>query len=222
MVTRGVVVRVVVLALFLALAPTAHADPCDPAEVTELHDHLASQSAKANTWNTAWRWIFTGAAVGTAVTGAIDPFPSWEIKYGLYGSAGKATIGALARWFMPLRIRPPAITGDACTDLAAMRKEVTRVARKQRSLFWMGHIGGILVNLGGALYVYYYDGTGKALLSIAIGYPVGVTSNYTMPRGTLKLYRSREAAWTVTNVGAMPLRDARGGSGWMLGIGGEF
>jgi hypothetical protein len=219
-----VVTRVVILRALLVLAilaRSAQANDCDPAEAAELRMHLIAQQAKADTWNTVWRWIFTGAAVTTAVVGAIDPFPSAELQHGLYGSAGKATIGALARWFMPLRIHVPDAKPN-CEDVAQLRKEVRRVARKERGLFWTGHIGGILVNLGGAAYVYYYDGTGKALLSIAFGYPVGVTSNYTMPRGTWKLYREREDSWRVTTVGVIPLRDARGGTGWMLGIGGEL
>jgi hypothetical protein len=86
----------------------------------------------------------------------------------------------------------------------------------------MGHLGGILVNLGGAAYVYYYDGLGKAALSIAIGYPVGVLSNYTMPRGTWKLYREREASWQVTSVGILPRRAEDGSRGWVLGVGGTW
>jgi hypothetical protein len=210
---------VLVLAI---VARSAQANDCDPAEAAELREHLTVQQGKANTWNTVWRWTFTGAAVATAVVGAIDPVPDAELQHGLYGSAGKATIGALARWFMPLRIHVPDPMTDVCADIAQLRKEVRRVGNKERALFWTGHIGGILVNLGGAAYVYYYDGTTRALLSIAFGYPVGVLSNYTMPRGTWKLYRSRADSWRVTNVGVMPVRDERGGNGWMLGISGEL
>jgi hypothetical protein len=215
-----VIVRVV-LALAI-LVRTAHAGDCDPAEVTALRDHLTAASDKANTWNFAWRLTFTVAAVGTGVAGAFDILPSLELQRGLYASSGKAAIGALARWILPLRLHVPAASSDACADVAALRKEVTRVARKERGLFWMGHLGGILVNLGGAAYVYYYDGLGKAALSIAIGYPVGVLSNYTMPRGTWKLYREREASWQVTSVGILPRRAEDGSRGWVLGVGGTW
>jgi hypothetical protein len=240
-VTTGVFARVAVLAVVL-LCGTARADlpppgplpelvetpapaplaPC-VAEATELRDHLDRQADKANTWNWAWRGIFTGSAVATGVLGYLDPVPEWNLKYGLYGSAGKATIGALARWVLPLRIHTPATSGDACTDVAALRKEIKRVAKKQKGLFWMGHIGGILVNLGGAAYVYYYDGLGKAALSIAIGYPVGALSNYTMPRGSWKLYRERESAWSQAAASAtitvLPNADR---NGWTLGLSGTF
>jgi hypothetical protein len=218
-VTKGVAVRVVLVLVFLVHSAHAQAitAPCSDAEVTELREHLAAQSDKAETWNLAWRLIFTGAAVGTAVVGYLDPFPS--LQHGLYGSAGKATIGALARWVLPLHIHVPAATGDACTDLAALRKEVKRVAKKEKQNFWLGHIGGIAVNLGGAAYVYYYDGIGKALLSIAIGYPVGVTSNYTMPRATWKLYRSRESQWkpATATVTVLPTEH-----GWQAALVGTF
>jgi hypothetical protein len=207
------------------LVDTPAAPPLAPcvAEATELRSHLDGQAGKANTWNWAWRGIFTGAAVASGVLGAIDPIPDWNLKYGLYGSAGKAAVGALARWVLPLRIHVPEASGDACTDVAALRKEIKRVAKKQKGLFWMGHIGGILVNLGGAAYIYYYDGLGKAGLSVAIGYPVGALSNYTMPRGSWKLYRERESAWSQAassaTVTVTPTSDR---TGWTLGLSGTF
>jgi hypothetical protein len=223
MVVKGVALARVRVALatcvagiaLTAMAPAARAAPCDPTEVAELRAHLSAQSDKADTWNFAWRLTFTAASLGTLAVGLADPFPS--LKHGLYASSGKAAIGALARWILPLRIRVPAAHDDACTDLAALRTEIRRVAKKQRSLFWMGHAGGIAVNLGGAAYVWYQDSLGKALLSIAVGYPVGVLSNYTMPRATWKLHREREPAWTVTTVTATPRDD-----GWMLSIAGAF
>lgn len=241
MVTRDVIARVAVLAVVLVsgsaradlpppkalpeLVETPAAAPQPPcvAEATELREHLEGQASKANTWNWAWRGIFTGAAVATGVLGAIDPVPEWNLKYGLYGSAGKAGVGALARWILPLRIHVPDASGDACTDVAALRKEIKRVAKKQKGLFWMGHIGGLLVNLGGAAYVYYYDGLGKAGLSIAIGYPVGALSNYTMPRGSWKLYRERESAWSQAAASAtVTVTPTSDRTGWTFGLAGSF
>ena len=204
------------LVALLAASDARAQATCDAAELAELRAHLAAQSDKADTWNLAWQISFTGAAVGTLAVGLWNPFPS--LQTGLYASSGKATVGALARWILPLRIHVPAGTGDPCTDLAALRTEIRRIARKQRSLFWMGHVGGILVNLSGAAYVWYEDSLGKALLSIAVGYPVGVLSNYTMPRGTWKLYREREPNWTITTVTALPRDDG----GFVLSLAGTF
>ena len=52
------------------------------------------------------------------------------------------------------------------------------------------------------------------LLSIATGYPVGLLSNYTGPRGSWKLYREREATWA-------PIISARE-DGWTVGVAGAF
>lgn len=202
----------VLLALLIAVR-AAHADECATETANELRAHLQAQQRKADNWNLAWRITFTGAAAATFAVGAANPFPS--LQTGLYASGGKATIGALARWILPLRVHVPEPSGDACADLAALRAELRRVARKERSLFWMGHIGGALVNLGGAAYVWYYDSTGKALLSIAIGYPVGLLSNYTMPRGAWHKYR--DSTFTVTTATAMPH-----GDGWVVTLGGSF
>jgi len=106
-------------------------------------------------------------------------------------------------------------TTDTCADVTALREELKRVGRKERSLFYMGHFGGILVNLGGAAYVWRYDTASKALLSVAVGYPVGLLSNYTMPRGAW--HKWREASWTTPVVTVMPRDD-----GWLLTAAGSF
>jgi len=227
-VTKGVAVRVLLALVFLvrvahgqeASPPVPRAVPaCSEGDIIEMREHLAEQADKANTWNWVWRLVFTGAAVGTATVGYFDPFPSLGLRRGMYASAGKASIGALARWVLPLNIHVPTATGDACTDLAALRKEIKRVAKKERGLFWTGHIGGIAVNLGGAAYVYYYDGIGKALLSIAVGYPVGVLSNYTMPRGTWKYYRANESRWQLDTAMITVLPTEHG---WQAALVGTF
>jgi hypothetical protein len=202
----------VVIALVASAARPAAAESCDPAEAAELHAHLTAQEAKASRWNWAWRITFTTAAVGTLAVAIADPFP--KLRDGLYVSSGKAAIGALARWILPLRVEVPALTGDACADAAALRKAVTRTGRKERSLFVLGHVGGLLVNLGGAGIIWYRSSLGQGLLSIAIGYPIGLLSNYTMPRGSWHLWRERETTWTVA---AVPHDD-----GWVVSVAGSF
>lgn len=207
------IVRVLLVLAFLMR--TAHATPCDPAEAATLREHLRVERHEAREWNLAWRVSFTVAALGSGAVAVSGSFPA--LRIGLYASATKATIGALARWIMPLTIHVPAPDADTCADLAALRKEVARVGKKERALFWTGHLGGMLVNLAGAAYIWKYDTGGKALLSIAVGYPVGLLSNYTMPRDSWHLYRRQSPEWTVTTVAALPLRE---GGGWMLGVAG--
>jgi hypothetical protein len=186
---------------------------CDAAEAAELRAHLSSQKHKADRWNLVWRLTFTGASVATIAVGVANPFPS--LQAGMYASGGKAAIGALARWILPLRVHVPAESADVCADVLALRKELRKVGRNERALFLMGHIGGLLVNLGGAAYVWYADSGSKALLSIAVGYPIGLLSNYTMPRGAWHKYR--EATWTLPMVTVVPQDD-----GWVVGLSGAF
>jgi hypothetical protein len=192
-------------------APAATA--CDPAEAAELRGHLEQQARHAHKWNVAWAITFGAAAVGSAAVGLANPFP--ELQTGLYVSAGKASIGALGRVILPLRIPVPDANADACADVAALRKALALAAKRERGNFYLNHVGGILVNGGGAAIIYWKtDSISQALLSVAIGYPVGLLSNYTAPRGSWHLYRERESTWTAT---VIPHEH-----GWTLGVAGAF
>jgi hypothetical protein len=214
-----VVSRVLVaVVLVLGLPRTTQAGTCDPAEAAHLRTALEGERIKAENWNFAWRVTFTAAAVGSLAGGLIDPVPHWNIRDGLYVGAGKSTIGALARWFMPLRVRVPVQDADACTDLAALRKEARRVAKKERTMFLMGHVGGIVLNAAGAAIIWQRGTLGQALLSVAVGYPVGLLSNYTMPRTTWHLVREQSSVWETAVVGV-----STGDQGqWMLSMSGAF
>jgi hypothetical protein len=194
-----------------ATAPAAR-PACDAREADELRAHLESQARKAHTWNWAWRITFTSAVAGTLALGLANPLP--ELQGGLYVSAGKATVGALARWFLPLRIDVPLAQADTCADVTALRAAVATAARRQRRLFYLGHAGGILVNVAGAWILTEYESFNKGLLSVAIGYPIGLLSNYTMSRGSWQFFRDRGVTWTVT---VLPQRD-----GWGFGLAGSF
>jgi hypothetical protein len=191
-------------------APAAAQDACDLREAEELRAHLTHAERRASQWNFAWRLTFTAASVGSFAVAVADPFP--ELRDGLYVSGGKAAIGALARWIMPLRIDVPEANADPCADVQALRGAVADAAKQERQNFYLGHVGGILVNLGGAAIIWRRATLGQALLSIAIGYPVGLLSNYTMPRSSWRLHRER--SWTV---GAMPQQ-----GGWLVTFGGEL
>ncbi|HSD87008.1 MAG TPA: hypothetical protein VLB44_05815 [Kofleriaceae bacterium] len=213
---------VVVLVGLVLSTRSAHAsDPgvsCD-AEVAELREALGKEAHWADTWNTVWRLTFTTTAVGTAAVGFWDPIHSWQA--GLYVSAGKSTVGALARWIMPLRIHVPPPTNDACADLQALHDEIKRIAKKEKSLFIMGHIGGIVLNGLGGYIVYKYSSAGQAALSVGVGYPIGLISNYTMPRRSW--HRWRDHTWDVPPPAPMPslsIVPMRGGA--FVGLSGAF
>lgn len=214
---------IVVVLVGLAVARSAHAGEPDTdtcaTDAAELREALGREAHWADTWTTVWRLTFTATAVGTAVVGYLDPIHSWQA--GLYVSAGKSTVGALARWVMPLRIHVPPPTADACADVAAMHAEIKRVAKMERSLFIMGHIGGIVLNGVGGYIVYHYASPGQAALSVGVGYPVGLLSNYTMPRRSWHRWRDRN--WDLPAPAPLPtltIAPTRGGA--FIGLSGTF
>ena len=185
---------------------------CDPAEAAELRTLLERDRRHAKKWNLAWAGIFGGAAVGSLAVGIANPFP--DLQTGLYVSAGKAGIGALGRLILPLRIPLPPPNSDVCADVEALRKAVALAAKREKGNFYLNHIAGILVNGGGALIIWKYSSGGQALLSVAIGYPVGLLSNYTAPRSSWHYFRDHN--WTVS-VQPAPQQGA-----WLLTLGGEL
>lgn len=203
--------RGVLLVVLLWGQPVRAHAACD-SEAAELRAHLEREASHARKWNLAWAAIFGAAAIGSATVAVLDPFP--ELQVGLYTSAGKASVGALGRLILPLRIAVPAATGDACTDVAALRKAIALAAKRERGNFYLNHIAGILVNGAGAAVIWKYSTGSQALLSMATGYPVGLLSNYTAPRGSWHLYRERGLTWSATI--------SAHAHGWSIGIGGAF
>ncbi|NVB77261.1 MAG: hypothetical protein HOV81_02600 [Kofleriaceae bacterium] len=188
------------------------ASACDAREAEELRAHLLTERRRATTWNRVWRWSFTAAAVGSFGVGLANPFPS--LQDGLYVSAGKAAVGAAARWIIPLRVDVPEPNADTCADLAALRKAIRETAKKEKGLFVMGHIGGLALNLAGGAILWYRGSFWDAALSVGVGYPVGLLSNYTMPRSSWHL--DRERAWTIA------ITPAPDGTGWFAHASGAF
>lgn len=191
-------------------AEVTPAPACDAREAEELRAHLEDEQRRAKRWNMTWAVTFGAAAVGSFALGYANPFPS--MRDGLFVSAGKASIGALGRIILPLRIGVPAPTGDTCADLAALRDALRAAAKKERGNFYLNHAGGLLVNAAGAAIIWYRGSASQALISVAVGYPVGLLSNYLAPRNSWHLHRER--TWTV---GVVPHEHA-----WLATVGGEL
>jgi hypothetical protein len=80
----------------------------------------------------------------------------------------------------------------------ALRAAAERAARDERQKFWVSHLAGLAVNLGGALVLAERVSWQAGVLSFATGYPIGLLSTYTMPRASWR--RVREPAWTANIV----------------------
>jgi hypothetical protein len=176
----------------LALARSAAGEPCsDPS----LRADLERESARVDRWVLAWRIAYTGLAVGQlggAASGAADR----DTTRSLWVGGAESALGALGIWASPLRIAVPPATGDACYDRAALREAAARAADAERDAFWIGHIGGLIVNATGSIILAEATTWRAGLLSFATGYPVGLLNTYTMPRASWG--RVREPAWTAS------------------------
>jgi hypothetical protein len=196
-----------VLAFALALAPaTAAAQPgatvdCAP-EADRLHAHLVEAERSAFRWNLSWTIAFGAASAGQFALALTETNPLGEFneKYRdtLYVGAAKAGIGFTSRVVLPLSVDVPAPTADRCADLTALRKTVTKLATKERRLFWLTHLGGMAVNLAGAAVLWHRHSFATGAISFVISYPVGTLNAYTLPRKSWKLVRAEAAQWSVT------------------------
>lgn len=201
----------------IALAPAAaSAQPgaarpgdtvdCAP-EADRLHAHLVEAERSTFRWNLSWTIAFGAASAGQLALALTEtnPLGEFDEKYRdtLYVGAAKAGIGFASRLVLPLRVSVPAQTADRCADLSALRATVTTLARKEKRLFWLTHIGGTALNLAGAAILWHRHSFKTGAISYAISLPVASLSAYTLPRKSWKLVRAESAQWTV-NVGATP------------------
>ena len=186
---------VVALARVAAAEPVVAAagEPCAE-ETAALRADLERESRRADHWVLAWRIIYTASAVGEFGLGASGT-GSADDRQGYWVGGAKSSLAALGFWFSPLRIHVPPPSGDACIDRSMLRNTAERVASDERTAFWVAHVGGLIVNIGGAVLLAETASWRTGLLSFATGYPVGLLSNYTMPRASWG--RVRESTWTA-------------------------
>jgi hypothetical protein len=169
-----------VLAATTVVSVTARADPC-ATEVRDLHDVLVRDRDDADTWNLTWRVGLTAATlVNTAI--ALTPSLSRDTRIASGIGAVESALGAVGQWVMPLRIDVPVLTGDACADAKTLRLAAQRAGQQQRTDFWLGHAGAIVVNAVGSIVLAERTSWQDGAISFAIGYPIGLLHIYTMPR----------------------------------------
>jgi len=137
-----------------------------------------ADAGRARVWNLGWGIGFALAAAGQAAAAAALPQDSIsdDTRAGLWVGAVKASVGAVGRFVVPLRLARARDCADAPHALAV-------AARRERVGFWLNTTGGLAVNLAGLLYLgLERDAWGTGALSFAIGTVVSIASAYTAPR----------------------------------------
>ncbi len=153
--------RAVVIAAVLLVAHGARA------RADDVCARLAREHDRAVRWNVAWGIGLGAAALVQA--GAAPLIDNREQRDTLIVGAAESAIGAAASLVTPLRV------SASCAALVD-------AGRRARGAFYLDHVGGIVVNLGGALVLAHYTTTANAAIAFAIGYSVALVRTYTMPR----------------------------------------
>ncbi len=221
--------RVGSLALFVlvatgALAGDAAACPADAADrAAALRARLDRERGKAFRWRLGWGIGFGAATIaqGALYLTETAPFGDYDEAAEASLAAGtiKSLVGAASRVVSPVKVGHPAVTGDACADLASAQAVLAKAAKGERQSFWVNHVGGLALQAAGTLYIGLSvdDAWGDAAISFAIGYTVGTISTYMQPRGLWKEWRAGErsaVSWQI-----VPLVAPRSHG---LGISGQF
>ncbi len=195
------IVVATVLATMFAASPAQAAPDC-AADADRLRAHLEQADRATFRWNTTWAVLFGAAAVGQVVLAVTEykPFGTFDAatRDTYYVGAGKATLALATRVFTPLRVSIPAPSEDRCAELVALRVSLKAVANKERQGFWLGHTGGLLLNVAASAYLWNRHSLTDGAISFAMSYPVGLAHTYTMPRKSWHLYRAEQASWSVS------------------------
>jgi hypothetical protein len=161
---------------------TARAEPC-AIEAQYLHNVLVRDRHDADIWNLEWRIGLTVATVGNTAV-ALTPSVSSDTRTASAIGAVQSALGALGQWVMPLRIDVPELSGDPCADAKTLRLAAQRAAQQQRTTFWLGHAGSIVVNAVGSIILAERTSWENGAIAFGIGYPIGLLHIYSMPRGS--------------------------------------
>jgi hypothetical protein len=157
--------------VLVALATSvAHAGDNDA-----LCARLRQEHDRARTWNIGWGVGLGVAAVAQA--GVAPLLGNHEERDTLYVGAVESAIGAASSLVTPLSVDAP---DPLCRDVDD--DTLARAGRRERNAFYLNHVGGLLVNLGGALILAHYTTTGNAALAFGVGYAVSLVRTYTAPR----------------------------------------
>lgn len=175
------------MAAVAARAGTAKSAPASDLDHREweIDDAVCGDYLRADTWNTIWTATFIIAAVGSASYAALAP-RGWiesDPRAGLYVTAGKATVGAVAKLVDPLEIDVKGLCHDSHPASARVRHaSLINAAQRERHALIISIFGGLAINTVGLLYLGYVRGAWQtAWISFGIGTAVGVASTLTAP-----------------------------------------
>jgi hypothetical protein len=199
--------KVIIVALLLASTGASRASEC-PADAAEraaqIRARLDVERGKASKWRWGWAAGF-GALSGTQLALAMTetaPFGEFDgpLEASLYVGSAKSGIGMLARIVKPVKVPRPSESGDACADLASAERALAITARSEKISFWLNHVGGLALQVGGTLYIGMAeeDAWTDAAISFGLGLTVGTISTYTQPRTIWKQERARTREAAVT------------------------
>jgi hypothetical protein len=183
-VAQGVSLAVLLGLTFAAVRP---AGACAE-EAAVIDATLARQAHKAAVWDNAWAITFGALAVGqgSLALGHYAPGAEWDDKAqaSMWIGAGKSAIGSLSHLILRLKTVRGGGETEPCAHLEASRRALRESAKHQKTTFWLNHAGSLALNLGGLLVLGLgYDAWKEGVMSFALGWPVGLLSVYTQPRG---------------------------------------
>ncbi len=192
----------------LAHAQTCAADAADRGAA--LRGRLDRERSKALKWRVGWGVGFGVAFAGQLALALTETAPIGEFddaaEASLFAGAAKSFVGMSARIVTPVKVPRPAVSGDACADLASAEAALRRAASSERRSFWLNHVGGLAMQAAGTLYIGLSadDAWGDAAISFGLGYAIGLASTYTQPRGAWHEHRRGQAAvsWQLTPMAA--------------------
>ena len=147
-------------------ASAAHGEP--------LCARLHREHDRARAWNIGWGIGLGVAAIAQA--GAAPLLGNRDQRDTLIVGAVESAIGAASSIVTPLSLREPDLV---CSDADAVLADA---GRRERGAFYLNHIGGLVVNLGGALVLAHYTNVSNAAVAFAVGYAVSLARTYTAPR----------------------------------------
>jgi hypothetical protein len=179
-------------------ARSAHADCA--VEAASLRTQLHDESVRMDRWRYAWTAAYGAIAVGQLglVVTKTNIFGAYDREYRDKDLLGvtQSGLGAIAMVLSP-SIDVPSPVADSCADATALRAARVKAGTTERRLFYAGHLGNFVVNLGGSLLLARATNWQAGALAFVIGYPIGLLNTYTMPR----------ASWHALGVVAVPVAE---------------